>query len=189
MGLGLSGGAHRRAGLCLVAATTLLVPACTRDARPDAPTRTRVPVPAPSIPPPDDAAGLTAALDRAFTGRRSLAAGSGPLSAHFGDTLPGPPAGVRGVTLAFLCTGNATVALRFSVGAAQAPPGPAEVCDGSLVQRHLDVTRPGPVSIDVTVNGPHRGGYAYASYDSYASYDEGEPLPRAAGAAAVTRTR
>ncbi|WP_251020195.1 hypothetical protein [Streptomyces sp. ISL-98] len=69
------------------------------------------------------------------------------------------------MTFAFTCTGNAKIALKFSVGGKEVPSAAGtQACDGSIFQRSIDVPKPGPVSFEAAVSGSDKGSFAYAYY-------------------------
>lgn len=115
-----------------------------------------------------DTAGAEAAksvLERAFFTRESLGAGSGGLERQFGNTHPSAPDDVLSVTFAFTCTGGAKVALKIAVGDKDVPSAAGtQVCDGSIFQRSIDMSKPGPLGFSAAVTGSEGGGYAYAYY-------------------------
>ncbi|MFF3689375.1 hypothetical protein [Streptomyces sp. NPDC002187] len=69
------------------------------------------------------------------------------------------------MTFAFTCTGESKISLKFSVGNKGFPSAAdTQACDGSIFQRSIDVSNPGPVSFDATVSGSDNGSFAYAYY-------------------------
>ncbi|WP_137994194.1 hypothetical protein [Streptomyces vilmorinianum] len=160
-GLGLS------VGLC--AAALLCASACGPGEEASKPSRspgvTGSASPTASARPGADVA--KAVLEGAFVGRESLGSGSGQLQRQFGNTHPATPDGVLSVTFAFTCTGGADtkVALRFAVADAYVPSAEdTAVCDGSVFQRSIDVTKSGPFRFEAGLTGSEDGGYAYAYY-------------------------
>jgi hypothetical protein len=159
-------GADQRAVLCLVATAVLCAAACSPSERSGSPSQSPSAIASASTATPGSgAAGSTAVLERAFVGRESLGSGSGQLQSQFGNTHPGTPEGVLSVTFAFTCTGNAKIALKFSVGGKEVPSAAGtQACDGSIFQRSIDVPKPGPLSFEAAVNGSDNGSFAYAYY-------------------------
>ncbi|MFD4140900.1 hypothetical protein [Streptomyces sp. NPDC058572] len=69
------------------------------------------------------------------------------------------------MTFAFTCTGESKISLKFSAGNKGFPSAAdTQACDGSIFQRSIDVSNPGPVSFDATVSGSDNGSFAYAYY-------------------------
>ncbi|MFE0700145.1 hypothetical protein [Streptomyces sp. NPDC058872] len=115
-----------------------------------------------------DTSGVEAAksvLEGAFVGMEPLGGGAGQVQRQFGNMHPAMPDDVLSVTFAFTCTGGTTVALRFTVAGEEVPSAAGtQVCDGSVFQRILDASRPGPLDFSIAATGPEKGFYAYAYY-------------------------
>ncbi|MFG3498571.1 hypothetical protein [Streptomyces sp. NPDC047928] len=121
--------------------------------------------PAPTASGPSGAEAAKSVLERAFVAREPLGAGSGGLEPRFGNTHPSTPDDVLSVTFAFTCTGGAKVALEIAVEGEDVPSAAGtQLCDGSVLQRSIDLPKPGSVGFSATVTGPGGGSYAYAYY-------------------------
>ncbi|WP_435057390.1 hypothetical protein [Streptomyces sp. bgisy060] len=104
-------------------------------------------------------------LERSFVGMESLGGGSGQVQRQFGNMHPATPDDVLSVTFGFTCTGGSTVALRFTVAGEEVPSAAgSQACDGSVFQRIIDTSRPGPLDFSIAATGPEKGFYAYAYY-------------------------
>ncbi|MGI5482414.1 hypothetical protein [Streptomyces lavendofoliae] len=113
----------------------------------------------------DAARDLLADLERSFAGRKSLAAGSGPLEPRFGNTHPLVPDDVPSVTFAYACTGRGEVTLTFSVGGEDVPAATGtQLCDGSVSPRSVDLSESGPLGFEAAASRPAGGVFAYAYY-------------------------
>lgn len=116
---------------------------------------------------PDTAAAEAAksVLDRGIVAMESLGGGYGGLERQFGNTHPATPDDVLSVSFAFTCTGGATVALTFTTADKDVPSAAGtQVCDGSIFQRSIDTSKPGPLEFSAALTGSEGGGYAYAYY-------------------------
>jgi hypothetical protein len=101
------------------------------------------------------------------TTESDLGGGWGLLRPLFSNTLAGTPKGVLSVSFAFVCTGDAEVAIKVGPDALRFRSLRPRVvpCDGSVVQQSVDLPHPGPVSFQGEITGDQKNGsFAYAYY-------------------------
>ncbi|MDC0769911.1 hypothetical protein [Streptomyces sp. HD] len=156
-------GQRKVALLCLVASVAL-IGACDADKSIDSSTpKPRTSQSSPSAVP--DAEAAKAVLDQAFIGMEALGSGGGRLQPHIGNTLPTTPANVLSVTFAFTCTGKGKVAFAFTVnGRDAAKTAHTSICDGSIFQQSIEVSKPGLISFEGELTGSDNGSFAYSFY-------------------------
>lgn len=158
-------GTHTAAAAALLAAA-LLTGACSSGDHPSPPAPSQGVSPARSAgtPNPDGSDAVTT-LDQAFTNIEKLGGGSGRLEADLGNTLASTPDDVRSVTLAFICTGGATVTFSTAASGKYLKSAPADhPCDGSIIQKSIEVTKPSSVGFSAEIKGSHDGSFAYGYY-------------------------
>ncbi|WP_406001052.1 hypothetical protein [Streptomyces sp. NBC_00829] len=164
---GMDRRAVRRLSVGLSVTALLGAGACSPGEQSGSPSKSPTVTGSASTTTPDTAgAAAKSVLERAFVTRESLGAGSGGLEGGpFGNTHPSAPDDVLSVTFAFTCTGGAKVALKIAVGDKDVPSAAGtQVCDGSIFQRSIDMSKPGPLGFSAAVTGSQGGGYAYAYY-------------------------
>ncbi|UQU65790.1 hypothetical protein COUCH_05580 [Couchioplanes caeruleus] len=128
------------------------------------------PAPSPTVgstasAPAADGSDAVAVLDQAFTGIEKLGGGYGRLEQRLGNTLAGTPKGVLSVTVAFTCTGGATLSLTATVESRDVASTAGEhSCDGSIIQNSVELQRPSAVGFTAGVKGQTNGSFAYAYY-------------------------
>ncbi|GAB1694954.1 hypothetical protein [Krasilnikovia sp. M28-CT-15] len=145
-----------------LAATALVVTACDGGRPAGSPP---APATSPASPTTSAAGGADAALKQAFSTREALGSGAGQLEPHVGNSLATTPKSVLSVTFAFVCTGGAAVTLQVgTVASAASSTKATQKCDGSILQRSVELPKPGAVTFEGDVTGTQPGGFAYGYY-------------------------
>lgn len=100
-------------------------------------------------------------LSAQSAGQRQLGVGDGSMEPVIGNTLAEPPSGTRAVTLAFVCTGGASVRLEVLV-ANRTAASTSVTCDGTVSRTEAALPEPAGIGFSATVSGGSGGGFAYA---------------------------
>ena len=104
-----------------------------------------------------------AILTQSFVGIEKLGGGYGRLNRDLSNSFAVTPKDVASVTVAFTCTGGATVILRATLNSrGVASPSANHICDGSVLQESVELPKPGAVGFTADVKGSTDGSFAYA---------------------------